>query len=294
MTESLSPSGFAALLPAPPRGSAEWSIFSCLMVEPPPQFEATFADHVLTLQQSGAVRAREVVSGRSKEGWCGAGCVGVLPADVKMTWDASGTRGVSRATCLFIPDAFVSRVVSHDWNVEPKRVEITWQFLERDPIAEGVLTRLTFEAANDAPSGCLYAESACEFLAHHVIRSYSSLAGRVPRMRGGLPGHRLRLVTDYIHDNLSHPISLRQLAELAGVSPRHFERAFRQAVGVPPYTYVMRERVTAARHLLLSRPNVGMEQVAARVGFGSASHLASAFRRHTGYSPRTFRALHSR
>ena len=62
-----------------------------------------------------------------------------------------------------------------DWDVEPRRIEITWQFLEHDPVAEGVLRTLALEAQNGSTSGRLYADSACEFLAHHVIRTYSSL-----------------------------------------------------------------------------------------------------------------------
>jgi transcriptional regulator GlxA family with amidase domain len=40
--------------------------------------------------------------------------------------------------------------------------------------------------------------------------------------------------------------SLHRLSELAGVSPRHFERAFRQAVGVAPHAYVLQRRIAAA------------------------------------------------
>ena len=179
--------------------------------------------------------------------------------------------------------------MTQDWDVEPRRIEIAWRFLERDPVAEGVLRNLALEAQNGSPSGRLYAESACEFLAHHVIRTYSALEGSPPRTRGGLTGRRLRIVTDYIHDNLAHPITLRQLAELAGASPRHFERAFRQAVGVPPHAYVTEQRVAKARQLLLAEPALTVEDIAGRVGFSSSSHLASAFRRQTGLSPKAFR-----
>jgi AraC family transcriptional regulator len=78
------------------------------------------------------------------------------------------------------------------------------------------------------------------------------------------------------------------------VTPRHFERAFRQAIGVPPHTYVMEKRLAAARQLLLGEPTLTVEQIATRTGFSSSSHLSSALRRHTGYSPATFRRLQQR
>jgi AraC family transcriptional regulator len=99
---------------------------------------------------------------------------------------------------------------------------------------------------------------------------------------------------DYVEENLAESISLHRLAALAGVSTRHFERAFRQAMGMPPHAYVLGKRVDAARQLLLSEPGLAVQEIAERVGFSSASHLASAFRRRTGSSPSAFRRLQSR
>ena len=290
VTESLSASRFATILPTAPRASAEWNPFAVHVVDAPSYFAGTFADHVLTLEEFGAFRVRQAIDGRWSEGWCRPGSVGLVPAHRRTTWETTGPRGPSRAISLFIPDAFLSRVMTQDWAVEPRRIEITWQFLERDPAAEGVLRSLALEAQNGSPSGRLYADSACEFLAHHVIRAYSSLSVNPPRTRGGLAGRRLRIVTDFVHDNLAQPITLQQLAELAGVSPRHFERAFRQAIGVPPHAYVTEQRVAKARQLLLAEPASTVEDIAGRVGFSSSSHLASAFRRQTGLSPKAFRA----
>jgi AraC family transcriptional regulator len=292
MDESLlSASRFAAVLPAPPLASAAWSICALHVVESPTRFVGTFADHVLTLQLSGRFRARQDVNGRSVEGWCGAGCVGISPANVETTWETHRHSGTSRATSVFIPEAFVSRAAAQDWDIDPQRVEIIRQFLVRDPVIEGVLTNLVIEARHEAPSG-LYAESACAFLAHHVMRRYSSVSTVPRRARGGLTGRHLTLVVDYIHDNLAQSITLHALADLVSLSPRHFERAFRQACGLPPHTYVTNKRVSLARQLLLDRPHLTIDEIAARVGFSSSSHLAAIFRRHIGCSPTTFRRNH--
>jgi hypothetical protein len=152
-------------------------------------------------------------------------------------------------------------------------------------VAEGVLRSLAVEAQNGSPSGRLYADSACEFLAHHVIRRYSALQGSPPRTRGGLAGRRLRIVTDYIHDNLAHAITLRQLAQLAGVSPRHFERAFRQAVGEPPHAYLTERRVARRADSCSlsprrpSTPSLDARGSAARVISRLRSAVRSAFHR---------------
>lgn len=291
MDQSLTPACFSAALPAAPLVSAEWDIFSLRSVEPPPHFTGKFADHVLTLQEAGNFRARQSLGGRPAEGMCQSGCVGLVPATRTVTWERLDGCAGARAISLFVPAAALSRVVSQDWDKDPQNVELEWRFLGRDPIAANLLTSLADEARDESPRGRLYAESACEFLAHHLIRRYSSLCGDPPRVRGGLTPRRLKIVTEYINENLARPITLRILCGLAGVSPRHFERAFRQSVGVAPHSYVLETRVAVARRLLISDPALTIEEIAARVGFCSSSHLGSAFRRRTGLSPSAFRAM---
>jgi AraC family transcriptional regulator len=126
-----------------------------------------------------------------------------------------------------------------------------------------------------------------------MIQAYSSLSRPPPRPSGGLSAHRLKVVADYIEENLAKPIALHELAVLARVSVRHFERAFRQSLGAPPHTYVLKKRLSGARDLLLSQPTLTIEQIAQQVEFSSPSHLGSAFRRQTGYSPATFRRMHT-
>ncbi len=215
----------------------------------------------------------------------------LTPPNFEAAWQASGP---SRAIVLLIPDAFLSRVISEHWEADPRNVEIIPQFLAHDPVIQGVATRLALEVQGGSPPERLYAEGACEFLAHHIIHAYSTLSAPAPRASGGLPARRLKLILDYIEDNLAQPIALRQLGELAGTSTRHFERAFRQAVGVPAHAYVLRKRVTLAQNLLVGEPGLTMDQIAVRAGFSSSSHLSSTFRRQTGYSPSAFRRLHSR
>src|SRR5262245_99068 len=117
---SVSAAHFMKLLPNPPSASAEWSTFSVHVLEVvPTHFAATFSDHVVTLQETGSFRARQQVGGRSREGACGSGCVGIVPANHAIKWETTRrSPGISRATSLFIPDAFISRVVVQDWDAE--------------------------------------------------------------------------------------------------------------------------------------------------------------------------------
>jgi AraC family transcriptional regulator len=107
---------------------------------------------------------------------------------------------------------------------------------------------------------------------------------------GGLSGRRLKAVLDFIEENLQRRMTLRHLAERSGVSIRHFERAFRQSIGVPPHRYVLERRIAAAQNLL-RRTHLTIDEIAAQAGFDSSSHLALTFRRRFGCSPAAFRRL---
>ncbi|MEA2700821.1 MAG: AraC family transcriptional regulator [Myxococcales bacterium] len=278
------------VLPASPKVSAKWNPFSLFVVDATPlRASIAFCDLALGLYTAGRHRIRRRMGRRVVEGWSDPGTFNMTPPNVDGSWEAEGS---SHAIVLTIPPAYLSRVISEHWEADPRGVEIVPQFLARDRVIEAVMTRLALKAHHGSHSDTLYVASACDFLAHHIVDGYSSLSKSEPRYSGGL-GRRLNAVVDYIEANLAGPITLRDLAGLAGVSARHFERAFRQSLELPPHAYVLRRRVDAARDLLVGQGALTMAQIAKRVGFSSASHLASAFRRHQGYSPTQFRRIHS-
>ena len=288
--QSISPSQFADLFPTAGIESAVSKCFSRHVVNATPLVaSATFTETALGLYTSGRNHVRRKQGGRLVEGWSDPGTVNLSPAHFYARWEADGP---SQSTVIFIQDALLSRVILESWGADPRSVEIVPQFLVRDPVIEAVVPQLAVEAENSSPTELLYAESACEFLAHHLIQRYSTLSKTPVRPLGGLPAHRLKVVKNYIEENLGNPIALHELAGLARVSVRHFERAFRQSLGVPPHQYVLERRVSAARDLLLSHPELNIEGIARRLGFSSASHLSSAFARRMGCSPATFRRIH--
>jgi AraC family transcriptional regulator len=286
----ISPSQFADLFPSEGLESASSKYFSGHVVSGTPrEASGTFTETALGLYTAGRHRVRRRQGRRLVEGWSDPGTVNLSPADFCASWEADGS---SQAIVVFLHGALLSRVILENWDSDPRNIEIIPQFLIRDPVVETIMTQLAVEAVSGSPSGLLYAESGCEFLAHHLIQRHSTLSKIPGRSLGGLPGHRLKVVKNYIAENLGKPITLRELAGLACVSVRHFERAFRQSVGVPPHRYVLERRVSAARDLLLTRPDLTVAEVAQKLGFSSSSHLSAAFSRRLGCSPAMFRRLH--
>lgn len=280
---------FARALPSV---SAEWEPFSVYLVEETPlHARAAFREYTLGVYMAGRHRLRRLIGSNVAEGWTDRGTINLTPPGVDAEWESTGP---SRGAVIVLSPEFLSRALEEHWDVEPRNVRIISQFLIRDPVIEALALNLVGNAANALPAGRLYAESACEFLAHHLIHRHSTLSATPPPPIGGLPRRRLKLVLEYIEDTLGGPIELRSLAALAGVSARHFERAFRQSMGMPPHAYVLRRRLDAASELLISRLELPIEHIALQLGFCSSSHFSAAFRQQIGCSPSEFRKRNGR
>ena len=109
--------------------------------------------------------------------------------------------------------------------------------------------------------------------------------------RGGLPPASLRRIEDYIRANLSSAISLADLADIAGLSRRHFLRAYRASVGETPLGHVRALRIEEAKHHL-SDARQSITDVALECGFSHAQHFTTSFRMATGVTPSAFRRQH--
>jgi AraC-like DNA-binding protein len=86
----------------------------------------------------------------------------------------------------------------------------------------------------------------------------------------------------------TQPWSLKEVAERFGCSREHLTRVFTHRVGVPPATWVNRQRVDKALRLL-RETNLAVGSVAEQSGFASAHTLARQVRETTGKSPRAWR-----
>ncbi len=92
----------------------------------------------------------------------------------------------------------------------------------------------------------------------------------------------------YVDQQLSHPMSLDNLANAACVSPAHLTRLFRQHVDCTPMAYVWRRRTERGANLLRNT-GLSISEVAYQVGFVSPHHFSRLMRQHTGKSPRQLR-----
>jgi AraC family transcriptional regulator len=82
-------------------------------------------------------------------------------------------------------------------------------------------------------------------------------------------------------------VSLASLAELTGLSPYYFCRAFKQSFGVPPHRYHIHRRIEHAKALLATRAH-SVTDIGLTVGYSETSSFTAAFRKATGSTPRDY------
>lgn len=100
----------------------------------------------------------------------------------------------------------------------------------------------------------------------------------------GLGDERLSAALRAMHDRPGHPWTVVDLAKEAALSRSAFFARFSRIVGVAPMEYLLTWRMALARQLLRSG-DLAIEDLAERVGYGSASTFSVAFARRTGIPP---------
>jgi AraC family transcriptional activator FtrA len=100
---------------------------------------------------------------------------------------------------------------------------------------------------------------------------------------------RLSRLLDRMRARLAQRMTIAALAAEAVMSERTFIRRFKEATGIAPGAWLIRERVGRARELLETTP-AAIDAIAESCGFGTAAALRHQFHRHVGVPPTTYRA----
>jgi len=93
---------------------------------------------------------------------------------------------------------------------------------------------------------------------------------------------------DYIYDNLHTRITLEKLAEITALSPAYLSKLFHKEVGMTVSAYITKKRIEAAENMLKFSEYSCLE-ISDYLCFSSESHFIQVFRKHTGYTPKSFR-----
>ena len=102
---------------------------------------------------------------------------------------------------------------------------------------------------------------------------------------------KLNDTLDYIGSHYTdNTISVRELAQMAGISEVYFRKQFQKLYGMPPLQYIKQLRLSRAIELLES-DMYPVHEIAHLVGYSSEYYFCREFKRVTGLSPMQFRKV---
>ncbi len=157
-----------------------------------------------------------------------------------------------------------------------------------DPAIVAVAVSLLRAVRSAAPD--LYADSAAQWLAVHLLSKHAGWRSLNDDTRspGAITDRRLQRVLSFMSEQFREPLTLPQLASVAGVSKFHFVRLFRAKTGVTPMAYLLTLRLEHARSLLISG-GLDVAAVARQCGYATTTHFTTAFRRRFDVTPSEIR-----
>ena len=95
-------------------------------------------------------------------------------------------------------------------------------------------------------------------------------------------------VLEHIRDHFASPVAVEDLARLAGMSVRGFQRHFKKAFQLTPTAYIRQFRIGKACQLLVES-GATVTTIALEVGFNDHSHLSREFVRAMSLTPGAYR-----
>jgi hypothetical protein len=123
----------------------------------------------------------------------------------------------------------------------PRSAHLTARINLADEVEGGLFDTILVDALNAA-------------LAVQLTRLCGDPAAANLAPSNGLSQERLKQVYDYVEEHIHQRLSLTDLAEVSCLSPYHFSRSFKQAVGIGPHHYITQRRLERAK-MLMRRTN---------------------------------------
>lgn len=96
----------------------------------------------------------------------------------------------------------------------------------------------------------------------------------------------------YLKDNYTRKISNEDMAEIAGLSVRQFEKRFKQLFNTSAHQYIIRLRILKSCDMIVAGQE-SISDVALKLGFYDQSAFTSHFRKQIGLTPLNYIKQHS-
>lgn len=242
----------------------------------PPHFHDEF---VIAAFARGAQRTRVC----RENGIAAAGSVMIIAPGEVHTGEAV-QRDEGWDYCAFYPGESLLNEVAQTVLSGKGEVNFGTQGIRHDP----VMARRMLQAASVIKQSPDPLEKECVMyqILNLLVGHYGERTVRGSRQ--GFVRTEIRYAIDFLHCAYTRSLSVKEIAQVAGLSEFYFMRTFQKMTGLSVHQYLTQIRLVRAKALLAK--GVGAAQVASDIGFFDQSHLIKHFRAHFGTTPGLFAA----
>lgn len=210
----------------------------------------------------------------------------IIPAHQASQWQRQGS---SEMLMIYLRHEMLEQISSEIFG--RKGVQIALRLGATDPLLEQLAIAVLHALQQPGPLATrLYVDGLANAIGAQLIRAHSREAhcSVQPCTWPASTARGFERLRDFIDASLDQDLNLDALAEEAELSVYTLPPAFRRHFGATPHQYVLARRIARARELLAGT-ETSICEIALETGFSSQSHLASAFKNHTGVTPNAYR-----
>jgi AraC family transcriptional regulator len=244
-----------------------------------------FSNHLLILILTEGSRQVHKFCGAEHDGVFPVGSFGLIPAGEPsfFSWEST-----DEVVSFMVEPQILQQTAVEIGCLGADKLELRPIIKAADPQLYTLALQFKQELQNNFLGGELYSESLANLFNIHLLRNYCTSTPILRSYSGGLSTRKLQQAIDYIQTHLDEKLSLESIATQLNLSVHYFCELFTQSTGIPPYKYVLQQRVDRAQQLLTNSQK-SLTEIALDCGFADQSHLSRHFTKLTRISPKKYR-----
>jgi len=150
-----------------------------------------------------------------------------------------------------------------------------------------VLTQLIHYNLNNSIRNLYFKGKAYELLSLYFNRSEDANVEQCPFLMDETNVVKIRMAKDIIINRMTEPPTLQELADEIQLSLKKLKEGFKEIYGDTVFSFLFDYKMEVARKLLESGNN-NVNEVGLKVGYSTASHFISAFKKKYGTTPKKY------
>lgn len=161
------------------------------------------------------------------------------------------------------------------------------KFLAEDKKLKSIILSIEKEITEQESAYALQVKYMIFSALTHVLRNYDYTYDNNFLVKNSSVIKKLKEAIIYIDENLCEKIILKDIADIACMTPTYFSSVFKKFNGLSLWDYITIKRVEKAIHMLKTTDMTKLE-IASQCGFSSASNFYKQFSKITGKTPNDY------